>query len=37
MSNYELVKQFYEWGIDIKPYIGLMVTQKEYEEIKEVN
>lgn len=33
MSDYEMVKQLYEWGIDIKPYVGLMISEDEYEEI----
>lgn len=33
MSDYEMVKQLYEWGIDIKPYVGLMITPEEYQEI----
>ena len=33
MSDYEQVKLFYSWGIDIDPYVGWMITQKEYEEI----
>lgn len=33
MSDYDQVKFFYSWGIDIKPYVGLMITQAEYVEI----
>lgn len=33
MSDYDQVKLFYSWGIDIKPYVGLMITPEEYAEI----
>ncbi|MFD1411525.1 XkdX family protein [Lapidilactobacillus gannanensis] len=33
MSDYDQVKLFYSWGINIKPYVGLMISEDEYEEI----
>ena len=33
MSNYDQVNPFYAWGIDIKPYVGLMITPDEYKQI----
>ncbi|WP_179394736.1 hypothetical protein [Lacticaseibacillus absianus] len=33
MTAYEQAKQFYAWGIDIKPFVGLTISQAEYEEI----
>ena len=34
MSDYEMVKQLYEWGFDIEMYVKFgTITQKEYEEI----
>lgn len=33
MTNYDICQQFYEWGIDIEPYVGLMISEDEYEEI----
>lgn len=33
MTDYDAVAQFYAWGIDIKPYIGVMITQDEYKQI----
>lgn len=33
MTDYQMCQQFYAWGIDIKPYVGLMITQAEYDEI----
>ena len=33
MSDFETVKLFFSWGIDIKPYVGLMISEDEYEEI----
>jgi len=38
MSDYEMVKQLYEWGFDVEMYVKLgTITQQEYEEIKEVS
>lgn len=33
MTNYQMCKQFYAWGIDIEPYVGLMITPDEYKQI----
>lgn len=33
MSNLEQVQQFFAWGIDIKPYVGIMITQDEFNRI----
>lgn len=35
LSNYDMVVQFYEWGVDIKPFIGLWITEYEYKKIIE--
>jgi len=37
MSDYEMVKQLYDWGFDVEMYVKLgTITQQEYEEIKGV-
>ncbi|WP_225047404.1 XkdX family protein [Lacticaseibacillus kribbianus] len=33
MTDFEQCEQFYTWGIDIAPYVGLMITAEEYEKI----
>ena len=33
MTNYQMCQQFYAWGIDIEPYVGLMITEAEYKKI----
>ena len=38
MSDYEMVKQLYDWGFDIELYLKPgTVTQQEYDKIKEVS
>ena len=38
MSDYEMVKQLYEWGFDVEMYAKLgTITQQEYEEITKLN
>ena len=33
MTDYDMCAQFYAWGIDIAPYVGLMITPYEYKQI----
>ena len=33
MTNYDMVAQFYGWGIAIEPYVGLMIIPDEYKQI----
>ena len=33
MTDYDMCKQFYAWGIDIEPYVWLMITPNEYKQI----
>lgn len=33
MTDYDICQQFYAWGIDIEPYVGLMITDAEYKQI----
>ena len=33
MTDYDMCAQFYAWGIDIAPYVGLMITPDEYKQI----
>ena len=33
MTDFDTVAQFYAWGIDITPYVGLMITPDEYKQI----
>ena len=33
MTDYDICKQFYAWGIDLAPYVPLMITPDEYKQI----
>lgn len=33
MTDYDICKQFYEWGIDLAPYVPVMITPDEYKQI----
>ncbi|MBI6598849.1 MULTISPECIES: XkdX family protein [Lacticaseibacillus] len=33
MTDYDMCQRFYAWGIDIEPYVGLMITADEYKQI----
>ncbi len=33
MTPYEQAAQFYAWGCDITAFVGLTITQEEYEQI----
>lgn len=33
MSNFDFVKNIYNWGIDIKVYVGSWITKDEYKQI----
>ena len=36
MDNFEIIKQLYEWGIDIESYLNLgAITEEEYKQITE--
>ena len=33
MTDYDICKQFYAWGIDLAPYVPVMITPDEYKQI----
>nr|WP_278765446.1 XkdX family protein [Limosilactobacillus mucosae] len=33
MSNFDFVKNIYNWGMDIKVYVGSWITKDEYKQI----
>lgn len=33
MTDYDICQQFYTWGIDLVPYVPVMITPDEYKQI----
>lgn len=33
MSNYDFCEQLFEWGCDISGYVGLTITQADFDKI----
>lgn len=33
MTDYDICKLFYSWGIDLTPYVPVMITPDQYKQI----